>query len=87
MSAQNLIKKNEKNESKVGLLKHSINMDDLNEESQSDSEQLVNLENEYHAFGNNERVIYENNKNDNNGNGYNTMILGTGGDDSDDMLL
>lgn len=77
-------------ESKVGLLQHSINMDDMHgggddDDDESDSE-LVNLENEYHAFGNNDtgqRVSYENK----NGNGYNTMILGTGGADSDDMLL
>merc|ERR1712129_485641 len=52
------------------------------EEEESDSE-LVNLENEYHPQ-NESRVSYENNTITN---GFNTMILGNGGDDSDDMLL
>ena len=73
-------KSDNKNESKVALLQ---NDDDDDEESDS---ALMNLENEFHAIGNNDtRVNYGNMAN--NQNGYNTMILGTGGDDSDDMLL
>merc|ERR1712083_315977 len=73
-------KRSDESEKGVGLLQHDINMHDLNDDDDDESDsELVNLENEYHAFGDDNNNATRVNTNQNNG--YNTMILGTGGDD------
>eukprot|EP01083_Nonionella_stella_P134019 407692_1 len=89
---KNLMKKSNKATAAangVGLLDHTMDIQEDDDDDDSDSE-LRNLENEYRS------MTMDNNDNEtqrvqyitgNNNNDYSTMVLGTGADDSDDMLL